>query len=87
MHALGFNHEQQRGDQAQNVQIHYGWFQIFFPAKISLGEQTLETGSKKILTQDFILLSRLCQITNGCPLVMDMIALPVGTFTLPAEMK
>ena len=29
MHALGFNHEQQRGDQAQNVHIHYGWFQFF----------------------------------------------------------
>ena len=33
MHALGFNHEQQRGDQAQNVHIHYGWFQIFFLEK------------------------------------------------------
>ena len=28
MHALGFDHEQKRGDQAQNVYIHYGWFQI-----------------------------------------------------------
>ena len=27
MHALGFDHEQKRGDQAQNVYIHYGWFQ------------------------------------------------------------
>ena len=26
MHALGFDHEQKRGDQAQNVYIHYGWF-------------------------------------------------------------
>ena len=30
MHALGFDHEQKRGDQAQNVYIHYGWFQTFF---------------------------------------------------------
>ena len=30
MHALGFDHEQKRGDQAQNVYIHYGWFQSFF---------------------------------------------------------
>ena len=29
MHALGFDHEQKRGDQAQNVYIHYGWFQTF----------------------------------------------------------
>ena len=28
MHALGFDHEQKRGDQAQNVYIHYGGFQI-----------------------------------------------------------
>ena len=26
MHALGFDHEQKRGDQAQNVYIHYGLF-------------------------------------------------------------
>ena len=30
MHALGFDHEQKRGDQAQNVYIHYGWFQFFY---------------------------------------------------------
>ena len=29
MHAIGLNHEQNRGDQAQNVRIHYGWFQVF----------------------------------------------------------
>ena len=29
MHALGFDHEQKRGDQAQNVYIHYGWFQNY----------------------------------------------------------
>ena len=29
MHALGFDHEQKRGDQAQNVYIHYGWFHFF----------------------------------------------------------
>ena len=36
MHALGFDHEQKRGDQAQNVYIHYGWFHFLrnFHAKV-----------------------------------------------------
>ena len=29
MHALGFNHEQNRGDQADYVRIHYDWFHLF----------------------------------------------------------
>ena len=82
MHAIGFNHEQNRGDQAQNVRIHYGWFQVF-SGKLARKELTLETNSQKILIQDYILLSRLCQTGHGCPLVMDMILIQV-LFRSPA---
>ena len=47
MHALGFNHEQQRGDQDQNVHIHYGWFHIFFLAKFPWMNKRLKPALRK----------------------------------------
>ena len=74
MHALGFDHEQKRGDQAQNVYIHYGWFHFYV---ICIQKFEFKTIFKEIFHPVFIMHLKLCLRMNGCHLDMDMISLPV----------